>query len=580
MKTCISLILLIFMSVSCSRTSVYKTSYEYWDETNFSWEWAFKELNDENCYESGMNYFGCSEAVNVLLSFTDNSWFMFAGQEPFKGSLKPDFIKSKMKGVYFVKDFKDKKDEVATYLAKNYKNANRGMRGNWTKHLNDISSRVPFQSLINEILIHLRKIGRLTPNKERYFAAIAYNSYLRVKVDPRAYLRPREATYDSENSDTSIVGIGISQRRDKDGLHIVRVIKNGPAYKAGVFAGDIIKAVKKDEDSDFFSFVNLRRMPDEKFIQGKEATIVTLKLERDKKEIILKIPRGKVVFSDMEFVKHAYNGKSYLQLIIHRFYWQYFCSDFREILEKNKPYNGIIIDLRSNGGGATSSAYCLSDHFLKDDSVIVRREILETDFREPTRFTKIDNIKSRRSVDTTTPLVVLLGRWSASSSEISTAALQDAGRALVFGERSFGKGYAQWGKREFSEISYLDEYSDLFFFHTKSFNRRPRGTYIQGDGIRPNVYLARKPDKYKKIERLPFWERKIKDFPGYYIPEYDQVPKWEFTKDELAVNEKLTKCRNKNKKKIAKLYAQKSKLKGSRLPDYQLMHTLELFQCL
>ena len=254
-------------------------------------------------------------------------------------------------------------------------------------------------------------------------------------------------------------GVGIQIRRDlvKDALLVVSPIKDSPAYLAGIQAGDHIVGIKRDSNPEGeplkpgeakeFSTAGMKTEDAIDIILGKVGIPITLVIERngEKKDYVLK--RGRVSVETVlgvkrdekdnwEFIIDPKDKIAYIQLT--QFAPQT-TAQLATLLRKldEQGVKGLVLDLRFNPGGVLNGAATICSMFVEDGKVVTvrprvgREESLNTrTFAAPACYTKF-------------PIAVLINGSSASASEIVSACLQDYGRAIIVGERSYGKGSVQ-----------------------------------------------------------------------------------------------------------------------------------------
>lgn len=250
-------------------------------------------------------------------------------------------------------------------------------------------------------------------------------------------------------------GIGIQIRRDgaRDGLLVTSPIMGSPAYKKGVRAGDLITEIIREVDSDGRE-IPLERIStkgmkiDEavKKIQGRPGTKVKIVVEREGEPapIEFEITRGKVETetvlgfkrdesNEWEYYLDPQSKIAYIRLTE---FGPRSAQQMRALVEKlaREGMRGLVLDLRFNPGGLLSAAVQICDMFI-DDGVIVR-------IRPRGRPEEVYN-GEREGSFLNFPMVVLINGRSASGSEIVAACLQEHGRAVIVGERSYGKGSVQ-----------------------------------------------------------------------------------------------------------------------------------------
>jgi len=279
-----------------------------------------------------------------------------------------------------------------------------------------------------------------------------------AKLDKHTGYIPPEVV-DRFRSDTSgsFRGIGVQIRRNEasDQLQVVTPIYNSPAYKAGMRANDLITTIISEVDPktgkayDEPKLTPTKGMQTDdavKIIKGKAGTRVKLLVEREgsekpieftliRKEIevesVLGVKRGDK--DAWNYVIDPENKICYVRLT------QFSENTYGELEKVMKQLSkegikGFILDLRFNPGGLLDSSIKISDLFI-DDGLIVT--IRHRDGKETSYVGRSDGSY------TTFPMVCLVNGGSASASEIVSACLQDHGRAIVMGSRSFGKGSVQ-----------------------------------------------------------------------------------------------------------------------------------------
>lgn len=250
------------------------------------------------------------------------------------------------------------------------------------------------------------------------------------------------------------VGIQIRKHAESDMLMVVSPIKNSPAHKAGIMAGDIITHIKREVDSDGNALDKPEIIPTKglpladavKKVLGKPDTKVKLTIEREgaSKPIDLEITRSTIELETVfgikrkadeswDYVLDKENQIAYIRL-----------SSFagntardlgRVIAQMEKEgLKGLVLDLRFNPGGLLRSAVTISDMFIDDGQIVsVRPRVGREEIHRGKHLGSYLDF----------PMVVMVNNGSASASEIVSACLQDHQRATIVGERSYGKGSVQ-----------------------------------------------------------------------------------------------------------------------------------------
>ncbi len=286
------------------------------------------------------------------------------------------------------------------------------------------------------------------------------NSFTQVYDPHTDYFSPAAAQNFNISMKLSLEGIGASLRQDNDYTVVASIVAGGPASKSGLLKEeDKIVGVAQGDDSEVVDVIGWRLDDVIQLIRGKKGTVVrlqilhakdgpgdpptTIRLVRDevkleeqaaKDEIlnvqengmnfkigIVKLPSFYTDFEGQRFGKPNYKSTT---------------RDVRAILNKFKQekVDGVIVDLRNNGGGSLQEAISLTGLFIKDGPVVQVKNsanMVEVN-QDPDPNIVYDG-----------PLAVIINRFSASASEIFAAAIQDYGRGLILGSNSYGKGTVQ-----------------------------------------------------------------------------------------------------------------------------------------
>jgi carboxyl-terminal processing protease len=275
-------------------------------------------------------------------------------------------------------------------------------------------------------------------------------------------------------------GLGIVVQPDKAGfVRVVSPIDDTPAARAGIQAGDLIIKIDDTSVKDLQLEEAVNKM------KGEPGSKVTLTLVREKeaKPLVLTLTREEIkVPSVNSHIVEA--GFGYLRITqftvdtadgVH--------EQLAKLVKANngEPLKGLILDLRNNPGGVLPAAVDVSDTFI-DKGVIVSMKGRVADSNAEFDAKPGDELKGR-------PMLVLVNNGSASAAEIVAGALQDDHRALIVGQRTFGKGSVQ-------TVRQLQDGSAVKLTTARYFT--PSGRSIQAEGIMPDVVLAdikaEKPD--------------------------------------------------------------------------------------
>ena len=290
-------------------------------------------------------------------------------------------------------------------------------------------------------------------------------------------------TYEELKVDTQgeFGGLGI-EITIKDGiLTVITPIQDTPAWKAGIKSNDRIVKINSVLTREMSLTDAVKKM------RGKPGGIVNLTILRDteKKLLDFKITRGIIKITDIKYTRILENGIGYIRI-----------SEFREntFLELNKSLGvlsrqrmkALIIDLRNNPGGLLDVAIKVTGKFLGPNKLIAytkgRQKNQDLEFFSEAKNTNLE-----------LPLAILINEGSASGSEIVAGALQDYQRAIIIGNKSFGKGSVQ-------TVIPLGDGAALRL--TTSHYFTPSGKIIQGQGITPDILVQENELPDDKIDQL------------------------------------------------------------------------------
>lgn len=279
-------------------------------------------------------------------------------------------------------------------------------------------------------------------------------------------------------------GIGVEITSELSVIKVVSAIEDTPAFKAGFKSGDYIIKINDE------SVIGLAIEEVVKKIRGKPGSKIKIIVVRkdEKKPIEMSLTRQMIKvkavkankFNDVAYIKITTFSEQALQGVI---------SELNKIKKQNNnnEIKGLILDLRNNPGGLLEQAIEVSDLFLAKDQMIVSikgRSGKISEFRD----------KSDEKLISKLPIVVLINEGSASASEIVAGALQDNGRAIIMGNKSFGKGSVQ-------TIIPLEKGKGAIRMTTALYYT-PSGKSIQAHGIEPDIELSEATiEKQKQIDR-------------------------------------------------------------------------------
>lgn len=257
----------------------------------------------------------------------------------------------------------------------------------------------------------------------------AIKGYIEGLGDPYTEYISKEDMEDYLNDTMgNFVGIGIYMVKNTayDKIQVLSTIKDGPAEKAGIQAGDLIVSV------DGITYTASDMTTAANNIKGEAGTKVNVEIQRENQIIKYELTREKVKVNPVEG-KILENNIGYIQFSS---FDETTAEDFKNKFEElnKKGIKSLIIDLRNNGGGIVDQALEIADYITDKDSVLLY-EVDKTN-KETVKKAQNDPIINM-------PIVILTNENTASASEILAGALKDLGKAKTVGTTTYGKGVIQ-----------------------------------------------------------------------------------------------------------------------------------------
>ena len=262
---------------------------------------------------------------------------------------------------------------------------------------------------------------------------------------------------------------------DDCGLRVIDVLAGAPAEAAGLLAGDVVTGV------DGISLDGSTIDDSVRLIRGPRGSEVKLSLLRGSEPLELTITRDRVTSEDVHSAVLADGQIGYLAIDS---FGVNAADHFRAALGEHLDagLRRIIVDVRDDPGGFVDATVAISSQFLADGAVFWEEDATG-------RQTAVEVIEGGLAVDKDIEVVVLLNGGSASASEILAGALQDAGRARLVGERSFGKGTVQ-------EWTELPGNNGGFRLSVAKWLTRDK-SWVDGTGIQPDLQVAAGEERYR-----------------------------------------------------------------------------------
>jgi len=338
--------------------------------------------------------------------------------------------------------------------------------------------------------------------ERRDYFSIYINSIVE-QFDPHTnYLAPQDKDRFDVAMSGKLEGIGARLQKQRDNVKVVEVISGGPAWRGeDLEVGDLITRVKQEKEAESVSIGGMRLDDAVNLIKGPKGSIVTLTVKKvDGTFKDIKITRD-VVEIEETYAKSAIvknNDKTFGLIELPRFYFDMenyksrnAASDIKQeiIRLKEEGMEGLVLDLRNNGGGSLKTAIDIAGLFIKSGPIV---QVASSDGR-------IEVLEDKnKSIEWDGPLVILVNEISASASEILAAAMQDYKRAIVIGSKqTYGKGTVQ-NMIDLNRWMRNNEHGDLGAIKvtTQKFYRVNGGS-TQLEGVKSDVVV---PDRYSFID--------------------------------------------------------------------------------
>ncbi|WP_436322416.1 carboxy terminal-processing peptidase [Vibrio cidicii] len=324
---------------------------------------------------------------------------------------------------------------------------------------------------------------RITQTRNEDAFQLYMNAFAR-EVDPHtSYLSPRNAEQFQSEMNLSLEGIGAVLQMTDDYTVIRSLVAGGPASKSKQLGeGDRIIGVGQD-GKEIVDIIGWRLDDVVQLIKGPKGTKVNLQVlpdGKDAKSYVVTIVRDKIRLEDRAVKAKTIekDGKKIGVLEVPSFYVG-LSKDTDKLLTdlKSQGVDGIIVDLRNNGGGALTEATALTGLFIEKGPVV--------QVRDSYGRVKV-NADTDGEISYAGPMTVLVNRYSASASEIFAAALQDYGRAIILGENSFGKGTVQQHRSLNHIYDLFDKELGYVQYTIQKFYRIDGGS-TQNKGVVPDI---------------------------------------------------------------------------------------------
>ena len=334
-------------------------------------------------------------------------------------------------------------------------------------------------------------------------------------LDPYSeYFTEEEYKQIMEHLNAEFGGIGVEFAFEASGMKVIAPIEDTPAYKAGILPGDLIIEINNDPISEMTRFDAFKKM------RGKPGTKINLTIIREDQQNSLQFSLTRELIK-MNTVKYSSSDDiAYIRILsFSKNTAQDFKESYKTIIQENPNIKGLIIDLRSNPGGLVDQAIDIASHFIPSGNILsIKERDREESFPSKSNGTVLTG---------DLPIIVLIDKGSASSSEILAGALQDYGAAKIMGTKSYGKGTVQLTiNRDLPKNYGGFKFTAAYFF-------TPKGHKINGVGINPDIKIGQKdlPKLLEEMQKVRLSKNSSKNISSKKIPdnlwrkmvEYDNI---------------------------------------------------------
>jgi carboxyl-terminal processing protease len=314
-------------------------------------------------------------------------------------------------------------------------------------------------------------------------------------LDPHSHFMPPEVyTEFQEDTDGTFCGVGVELGVRDGMLTVIAPIDGSPAYRAGIIAGDRIVKIAGEEAYDF----SIREAAES--IRGKAGESVVLTLARAGREPFdVTLVREQIVVSSVRGARLLKPTIGYIRLTQ---FDEQTMPAFRDKVDglRREGMKALVLDLRSNPGGLLNVATQVAEVFLERGKTIVSVKGRST-LDKPQEL-KAGGVKPLTSI----PLAVLLDEGSASASEVVAGALRDHHRAVLVGQKSFGKASVQ-------TVVPLRSNPECGLRLTTAHYYTPAGHMIHGKGITPDIEVPVTTDERVRMQLRRAYAESPEMFP-------------------------------------------------------------------
>ncbi len=410
---------------------------KYWADSGISEKELFDLISNSNCQSSEKYFLACVNSVTQNLSSDHKYLSSTSGQieSPATNRIDDDELTEKQR--------------LSAYTQ---------------MYVNQLNQKINFEKIWKKMLRDEK------PETKATLIGNGINSFLSVYKDPHTYILP--GTYYEEvgsQLERSNLFVGVSFEKLKGKTIVRKVFKNSDAEAAGLLAFDELTSINGTdvESLNLFEISQLLRDPN---AQKFDFKIVS---HGEKKQLEIKRSFKKLSHVQFEILTGLRNYGVVTLTKFSRGVCEDIANKIKSAFDKN--ISGLVLDLRDNPGGQLDEAACIAGLFLG-----MNKRAYSVEFFDPLKSNEI--VLTTGSLLYTGPLVVLVNSSSASASELLAGAMKDYKRALIVGEKTFGKG-------TFQESEVWSKNPKVSLFKTQGYYLLPSHTSPQLNGIRPDIVL-------------------------------------------------------------------------------------------
>lgn len=450
-----------------------KSAEEYWADTGLGPAALEDLLQDQTCVSSERYFLACTNAVLNMANRYNLGLNQQGALVPVPASLSKDMTSEKTQ----LEPWKDL-----------YANAP------------EEAAKVSFLKVWKEL-----EAQYIPTAQKSMIIGVGLNGFISVFRDPHTYFMPvsqfKEVISKADSRSTSLgITLGISA----GGEYVVRkVLEGSPAKSAGIQKGDVLLSIDRVSTKD------LVQARVSEMLKGDVGDKTSVVLRRDKKELRFRLQRKEITVATVS--TRVIDGIKPIAVVGVNKFAKGACVKVKDSLEmlKKTHIRGLLLDLRDNPGGQMEEAACIASLFVGSDKRIFEIRYLDRSKKAEAYYGGEDKVFDL-------PMAILINASSASAAEIVAGALRDLNRAVLVGEKTFGKG-------SFQEGEYWSQNKNIALFETKGFYYLPSGRSPQMKGLEPDVavnfdhiQVVRESDQFAHPLRAP--ERQIRAVGQVYSP--------------------------------------------------------------